>query len=346
MTTPGRIPELDAVRGLAAVGVVLFHAFPHLFFWGWSCVDLFFVLSGYLITSICLDRCQEANFLRSFYLRRICRIWPVYFMTLLVVTFLNALSPNGFPIDTWHWHALFLQNTSQYFNLETPPFIRSFAPSWSVAIEEQFYLVWPLLILAFGRSSVPFLATALLAAGAFGRHCYPGVINLLFTRSDGLAWGCFLAWWLWRSRDSATTAGEALRIRLLQAVGIIGAAFVITYVFTHLGNPHPQWQLLAFSGFAMLFFFIIGVSVEYSGSRWLRPLRNPVLRWFGLISYGLYMFHTPIFHFAPVIASKLWTTSPLIHQFITWSCIVLLPAASWYLVERPILSLKFGSKAT
>src|SRR4051794_29428646 len=91
-----RTPELDAVRGLAAVGVVLFHASPFNFTCGWSCVDLFFVLSGYLITTIICHQSKEKGFLRTFYLRRIYRIWPVYFLTLAAVLLLNQYSRTGY----------------------------------------------------------------------------------------------------------------------------------------------------------------------------------------------------------------------------------------------------------
>ncbi len=341
MTTTQRIPELDAVRGLAAVGVVLFHAFPFVFFAGWSCVDLFFVLSGYLITTIILTRGFGPGFLKSFYVRRICRIWPVYFVTLLMVLVLNGLSPHRYPIDTLHWHLLFLQNTSQYFGFSKPPFIHSFGPSWSVAIEEQYYLVWPLLILALGKRSIPCLALMLLIACALGRWLIPGAIDILFTRGDGLAWGCLLAWMLWHA---SRYPGIRWHHWVIQLTAIVGTVFVAAYFVNFWGEPVPQWASVSFSGFSILFFALIGTCVLYSGSRFLTIFRNPVLRWFGTISYALYMFHVPIFHFTPTILAKIGIESSIAIAVGTWSSIVILPTLSWYLLEKPILSWSAGSK--
>jgi peptidoglycan/LPS O-acetylase OafA/YrhL len=332
-----RIPELDGVRGLAAIGVVLFHAFPFVFFVGWSCVDLFFVLSGYLITTIVLTKSWSLQFLGQFYLRRSRRIWPVYFLTLIAVLILNGLSPNGYSSADWPLHAIFLQNTPKYFGIETAPFVRSFAPSWSVAIEEQFYLFWPLLILGFGRKSVPWLASALLVSCAIGRWFVPAAIDLLFTRGDGLAWGCFLAWLLWQSQMDASGRFGLWAIRVLQSTSILGAAFVVTYLMVFWGEPHPQWTRISFTGFGMLFFSLIGMSVVYRGSPYLAVLRIPLLRWFGTISYAMYMFHVPIFHFLPPILLRLgiqWLPAQIA---LTWICIIALPAISWYVLERPIL---------
>src|SRR3954466_11966508 len=105
-----RIKELDALRGLAALTIVLFHVYPHQVFMGWSAVDLFFVLSGYLITSIIINNLSNKGFLTSFYSRRILRIWPVYYLTLAAVLILNAFSRTGYPTDGLFQHLTFTQN--------------------------------------------------------------------------------------------------------------------------------------------------------------------------------------------------------------------------------------------
>jgi len=320
-----RIPELDGVRGLAAIGVVLFHAFPNVFFIGWSCVDLFFVLSGYLITTIIVSRPWKDGFLKEFYLRRVCRIWPVYFLTLVAVMILNSLSPRGFSADAWPYHALFLQNTSWYFLIPPSEFIPSFGPSWSVAIEEQFYLFWPLLLLRLRRTSVPWLAFGLLSACALVRWLIPESINILLTRGDGLGWGCLLGWLLWQQANGKAIGLTKLTIRSTAA---LGGLFVALYVLAHWGNPHPQWRYFVFSGFGMLFFALIGTCVLYTGNPFLALFRNPLLRWFGTISYAMYLFHIPIFHFTPAFLDRLHIESSTIQFLATWLWIVTLPAFS------------------
>src|SRR5437868_3369959 len=124
-----RIPELDSLRGLAAVGVVFFHAYPYVFFVGWCCVDLFFVLSGFLITSIILHEGGKRGFAKVFYFRRMIRIWPVYYVALASVLFLNSLSRTGHSTQGLPYNLLFLQNIQGYWKGTIPPFPASFGPS-------------------------------------------------------------------------------------------------------------------------------------------------------------------------------------------------------------------------
>jgi peptidoglycan/LPS O-acetylase OafA/YrhL len=331
-----RIPELDAIRGSAAIGVVLFHAFPHAFYWGWSCVDLFFVLSGYLITTIIITQQGCDGFLRSFYLRRIRRIWPVYFLTLGVVVILNRFSRTGYPTDGLALHLLFLQNTPRYFGLPIRPFISSFATSWTVAIEEQFYVIWPLLVVAIGRAGIPWMVGILIALSAAFRIFIPDHNDLMLTRCDGLALGCFLAWLLLADEDPASSRRNS---RVLALAATVGAAYFILYLIMFWANPIPGWRHASFTAFGLLFFALIGSCVRYSGARLLTPLRNPVLRWFGTISYSLYLFHLPVFYYCPSLLGRAGIRSPTLQTGITWILVVSLPTISWYCLERPILDL-------
>lgn len=326
--TKARIPELDALRGLAAVGVVLHHAFPGWFSWGWACVDLFFVLSGYLITSIILAGGARPGFLKDFYTRRAARIWPVYFLTLGAVLTVNALSQRGYPTDGLWWHLAFLQNVPEYWGAIPPPFVPTFGPSWSVAVEEQFYLVWPLLILAVGGRRVWALAVAMFLACVLIRAVV-SANDLLFTRGDGLAFGCFLAWLLRPERNRARVG-----LVFVTATGLTGALFVATYLAVYPFDAEPHWRAACFTGWAMLWVGAVGACVLWTGRPALAPLRFGPLRWLGTISYGLYMFHLPVMHYLSTAAgmSEGWPRAALL-----WAAIFALPAASWYLLERPVL---------
>src|SRR4051794_491003 len=103
-----RIPELGALRGIAAGSGVLFHAYPFTFYLGWGGVELFFVLSGYLITTIVMNDEGKPKFLQRFYLRRISRIWPVYYLTLFAVVVLNRFSPRGYSTAGFWRHVVFI----------------------------------------------------------------------------------------------------------------------------------------------------------------------------------------------------------------------------------------------
>ena len=146
---PSYIPELQGLRGLAVLAVVLYHSRPRLAGtplyapaqWGWAGVNLFFVLSGFLITSILFESQTSPKYFRNFYGRRALRIWPVYVLV-LIVCYLNAPWFIGLPIlaairtAPWWAYLLFLQNL---FHLALPPAI---SPTWSLAIEEQYYFLW------------------------------------------------------------------------------------------------------------------------------------------------------------------------------------------------------------
>ena len=334
-----RIPELDGMRGLAAILIVLFHAFPYgLLFWGWSGVDLFFILSGFLITTIILTQSDSSGFLRSFYLRRVFRIWPVYYLTLGGVLFVNCFSSTGYTTSGLLNHLFFLQNCQRYFDWPIPAFIHPFSPSWSVAVEEQYYLVWPLLLLLLGGRCVPFLAAGFLALSVFGRTTMlPNMPYLLLTRGDGLALGCFLAWMI-KSRPFPMKDG-AIRW-VLNISGAVGSVYAVVYLIRFWRNPIPQWEATCFTGFSLLFFGLVGLCILNTGSPLLAPLRNPVLRWFGTISYAMYLFHLPLMTYAGAILDRIGIHSLVFQSIITWLLIVGLPAASWYLLESPILRWK------
>ncbi len=165
--TRDRVPELDGLRGLAILLVIICHYVGNAnhgavgkwqyrmlsaFNIGWSGVDLFFVLSGFLIGGILLDQRESLNYFRAFYMRRVFRILPLYYgWTLLFGVLVLAatwLAPGRFPVayqDLWQVpvHLLFLQNF--WIGMQKWPWIW-FVVTWSLAVEEQFYLVAPLLV--------------------------------------------------------------------------------------------------------------------------------------------------------------------------------------------------------
>jgi len=155
----GWIPALDGIRGLAILMVMLFHYGGNLertnpigrlvgglFSFGWSGVDLFFVLSGFLITGILLDSRNAENYFSSFYARRVLRIFPAYYVSLaLLLLILPMLDPPlrlSLPSDQW-MYVFYAQNWVGIFDY---PGRGLLTPYWSLAVEEQFYLVWPLVV--------------------------------------------------------------------------------------------------------------------------------------------------------------------------------------------------------
>ena len=187
-----RVKELDSIRGLAALTIVIYHLwFPTVGVFGLA-VDLFFVLSGYLITTIILDNALTEGFLVSFYVRRSLRIWPVYYLTLLAVVLINALLPVSENLGDLPFYLTYTQELAHCCMGREPSFPLAFRHTWSLAIEEQFYILWPVMIWIGGRRALFTMALGSIALAVISRAC--GVNHfILLTRCDGLALGGLLA---------------------------------------------------------------------------------------------------------------------------------------------------------
>ena len=159
-----RILEFDAIRGLAALAIIVNHIwFPSVVPLT-AGVYLFFVLSGFLITSIIIKNLHKPNFLIAFYGRRSLRIWPIYYIALIVVIIFNFISPGPEPLEGLPYFLTYTQNIQEYWFGIAPPFIHGFQHTWTLAIEENFYLFWPLLIYVFGPLAILSLGTPVWAA--------------------------------------------------------------------------------------------------------------------------------------------------------------------------------------
>ena len=157
------IPELDGLRALAIVGVLLFHLHVPGAEFGWAGVQLFFVLSGFLITGILLNSKARSDYFSRFYVRRTLRIFPIYFLLLglvLVYALLRRLPYSGFP-----WYAFYFQNYYIGWTSNHTQFPGLFAHTWSLAVEEQFYLLWPLIVWVLSPRSLIAFCCMLIVGG-------------------------------------------------------------------------------------------------------------------------------------------------------------------------------------
>src|SRR5947209_8320002 len=150
-----RVKELDALRGIAALVVVLGHIGAlHGSFkvpYSWTAVDLFFVLSGFLITSILLRHEPTGPFFASFYARRGLRIWPIYYLSLLALAAINPWLPTPYALDGMPQFLTYTQTSFMYWTNDVRPGLHALDHTWTLAIEEQFYLIWPALVFLAGR---------------------------------------------------------------------------------------------------------------------------------------------------------------------------------------------------
>ncbi len=342
-----RVAELDALRAFAAVVILFFHLDARGYFPGWSGVDLFFVLSGYLITSILLRNSGGPGFLPRFYARRTLRIWPTYYLVLLGLVALNPFLASPASWKGLPYALTFTQNVPLYRGKLPPEAHPGFDHAWTLALEEQFYLVWPPLVLLVGRRKLPYLALAVIALNLACRDGGNGVLpkyseRLLAARSDGFALGGLLAWSLaeggW-ARLRPDRAGRAFA----SAVGL--ASFYLIWgcwnysSLGFIGLPTPMWPAETIFAFGLLYAGIIGLVALHAGHPWLAPLRSRPLVYLGQISYGLYLYHVVVY-WAVDGCGRLQFAQPWPIQAKKLALTLVAAVLSWHLIERPIRAWK------
>ena len=338
---PGYIPELEGLRGLAVLAVVFYHCHPRLegtwvhyaSLWGWAGVNLFFVLSGFLITSILLEARGKPHYFRNFYGRRALRIWPVYLLVLIVV-YLNAPWFIGPTISAaiksapWLAYIFFVQNL---FHLTLPPAI---GPTWSLAIEEQYYFLWAPVVRFLRR---PWMLAAVLAAALVAspllRLANLPWMTLTHTliHLDGIALGSLIALGL-------HTLPLSRRHWLWMGLGAMVLGFTATATFAGGTALLDSALAVAFAG-AML------AAIASTGAR--NPLnaalRRGPLAFYGRISYGLYMIHIMVFIYFgwfDLRMDRYGLAGNLAVVAFRFAASTLFATALWYGFESRILKLK------
>jgi peptidoglycan/LPS O-acetylase OafA/YrhL len=367
------LPSLDGLRGLAIL-LVLLHNFDVLelggdralgsvlvkefFYIGWIGVQLFFVLSGYLITRGLLVTQDRPDYFERFFVKRVLRIFPLYYLALLV--FLVLLPATGWVEQrTMQYSPLWLW---AYLSNWTTPFEPTGGPLphfWSLAVEEQFYLVWPLLLWKLRLRHIWWLCLGLTALAPLLRWLlvlqgFPdeALYEFTFSRMDALTAGAALATW-----DQGRALHGATRWRAwhLQLIGLLllMAAAVASHGFRRIGMV-PQvlgYSLLALSFAAFTGWALLADQARSRGgsvSRWSAVLRWSVLRKFGQYSYAIYVFHKPLHDLVGEPLLRHWTGQPhtaepgtaLLYFAMATAVTYGLGWLSWHAIERYFMSLK------
>ena len=340
-----RIKELDSIRGLAALIIVIYHLwFPAVGALGLA-VDLFFVLSGYLITVIILDNALTEGFLFSFYARRSLRIWPVYYLTLGAVVLINGFLPTPGNLADLPLYLTYTQEVAHSWMGREPTFPLAFRHTWSLAIEEQFYIFWPVMIWLVGRRGLPVMALAVIAVAVVARIC--GVNHfVLITRCDGLALGGLLARLIGeRVRTQQMSFRHRARFITL-SLAASGVVLMMLFSIKLLNERRPGLappstiDSLKMLGANLTLFATVGGIVLHAGRSELRWLRNPLLAYLGTISYGIYLYHHILFKLWDNFAVRYGWPENLVVDLFKLGASIVLAMLSWHLVERPILALK------
>jgi peptidoglycan/LPS O-acetylase OafA/YrhL len=306
----GHILPLDGLRGIAILLVMIFHqtvmtaatevdeAFLTVTGFGWCGVDLFFVLSGFLITGILFDSRESAGYFRNFYCRRIVRIFPLYYAVLFVALVIlpripHAKSANFSRMagdEPWYW--LYLSNFAIARAGQWRHAILDV--SWSLAIEEQFYLVWPVVVLVCSRasllriSSMLVLAAPVLRALLLWADAAPIAIYVLTpTRIDALAIGAWVAL-------AARQPGGLIWLRRIgRPVSAVAGVAVLGFLVSGRTFCWDPWiQVAGYTALALLAASALVAALTCSPKGWFyQVLTHPLLRSFGKYSYALYLFH-------------------------------------------------------
>ncbi|MGZ8471813.1 MAG: acyltransferase family protein [Gemmatirosa sp.] len=370
--TPSHIPALDGLRGIAVLLVLVNNLYPGeprtfvdgmLYLvtnTGWTGVDLFFVLSGFLITGILLDTQGAPGHFRAFYARRLLRIFPLYYgFLLLLFVVLPAVVP--LPADDlriarsaqgWYWS--YLGNVRLAFGAP----IARLEPGlfWSLAVEEQFYLAWPLVVWAAGRRRLVQLCVAMLAVSLAlrvgwrlvdgSRQAMNAIYVLTPTRWDGLAVGALLA-----VAARSPTAWPTVARRAWPVAGAALALLAATFVVRKGLLAHDVVvQTVGYSAVAVAAGAVLaGAVAARPGTRVARLFGHPALRVFGRYSYGIYVYqglvrywlwhHVPFVMTLPLVAGLQAPAAALV--LVGASALTTAVAVvSYHVLERPFLRLK------
>lgn len=357
--------ELQGLRAIAVIAVILAHAKIGLFSGGFIGVDIFFVLSGYLISKILIleNQCDGTVNLLNFYSRRIKRLLPSLTLMIVMTTLLSSylLPKADFLVLTSSWLSALTWTSNFYFALENVDYFATsvskdiFLHTWSLAVEEQFYLLWPLLFISgtlriatnsktstVGRPSF-FKVILILALLSFLAMLYLIKTNphhayyLMPSRIWQFCFGAFVA--IIHIRSDNPQVLSTTNANLASTAGIIGLTTLgggIVGLNANLTYP-GFWALIPSVGTAL----IIWSCNQNKTGLVAHILSHPVLVWIGDRSYSLYLWHWPIL----VLGFILYPEPNLNHLLLFVLCFVLISMLNYRLVEIPFWKGKFSRKS-
>jgi peptidoglycan/LPS O-acetylase OafA/YrhL len=358
---------LDGLRGAAVLLVILHHGIVvssggsrdglyQLAAFGWVGVDLFFVLSGFLITGILCDTRKERNYFGKFYIRRALRIFPLYYAALLALLICLPLMDlrSGMEFRRYQgWYWAYMVNILSSLHPYAPSVART-GHLWSLAVEEQFYVLWPVVVLLLDLRRLRRVCIAAIVAAPILRAVLLfqldldglWVYTLLPTRIDALMVGALLAI---AARDAETMALlERWLGRLATfALVVVGAVAFREHSFMF---RNRDVQLFGYSAICILAGALVAALTWSSRTSWLkRTCESRLLRWFGRYSYAGYVIHFPLMFLllgswtrilGPTHLTLTGVAGRLSFTLVSLCASSGLAFLSWYVIERPFLRMK------
>ncbi|MCX5743412.1 MAG: acyltransferase [Proteobacteria bacterium] len=326
-----RIAQLDGLRAFAFLGVFLRHAIK--FPLGWVGVDVFFVLSGYLITRNLMglrETTPPGRTFGVFYFRRVLRILPPYYLALIAMLLVQHIAASDAA-----WYFGFVSNFRDAF---VGQIVGVYAPMWSIAVEEQFYLIWPCIVLFVPVRRLPLVFGLVIVIAPIFRYAmtpygFDAVYTLMPGRMDLLAAGALLAY---VDKRVPTFFVEYRRKFLLIGLATV-ATFAIISISDKTFRTNLALPLFNVVGFGLTAVFSVVVFCYVRGLEKgvvMRVLMNPVLQYVGKISYMCYLIHMVVLDLLkPLHLGKI----PV--SILGLLGTIAIATASWYLAEQPLQKL-------
>lgn len=338
----GHIPFLDGVRGMAVLLVFCYHCAPYgwkasWLSFGWSGVDLFFVLSGFLITGILLKAKDGKNYYKNFFVRRFLRLFPLYYSVLLFVIYL--LPWLGYQL---HNHET-LRDIQVYFWTYVPnvfialkgnPEFTGFNHFWSLGVEEQFYLIWPLIV----RNLKPKNLLKLAVIGILGSIALrninpytPFAYMFPLCRTEGLLLGCIAAVLVsdnYKLKSAITLSGLAVSALVVA---------IVSYYSGTMDLNGKYWIHIGYTAIDLVYFFLLlTLFAKGKVSEYLQKAFSPwALRQLGKYSYGVYVYHAIILYI--LFDDKI---KDGVDFLLISGATIVISILSFHFLEMPFLRLK------
>lgn len=360
----GKIEELEGLRGIAILLVTIHHFWPEadgiyeslksFAHFGWIGVDLFFVISGFLIGGILLDTKGNDHYFKNFYARRILRIFPLYYavvISLFIVIPFSQSMIHG--LSYWEtefikeagnplWYLTFTGNIRESITGVEPSFL--LAPLWSLSIEEQFYLLTPLLIHSTSHKQLRLILFLFICVSPIFRYAmfefFPSNERIQYlatiSRFDNLSAGLLLALFV---RKKIVIASRYLSHYLLLSTILIALIFI----WGGFDRFSFFCRVCGYSFLAGYFYLVVFWTLENRNSKKTALLRNKFLMYIGSLCFGLYILQRPVEVFLVKSLSYIGfdlNSFPLLSLFAKTLCSIIVSQLVWSYFEKPINNLK------
>jgi len=334
------IQQLDGLRAFSVLGVILYHLGVPGFGMGWLGVSFFFVLSGFLITRILIESKESNNFFSNFYIRRSLRIFPLYYLYIFIV-FIYCLYFDVQGVNNWLYYVFYLQNYTMAWNGFAYVPGQEFGHTWSLAVEEQFYLLWPLVVFLCNRNLIIISAIMLSCVAIASRFYlaeYTSIVSFapLFSTMDTLLIGAIIAVISVNKRAMKIFSCALLAVGLFWFISVV--KFGVLIYGWHKGIEAANQSLYLSS--SILFAGVIGVIA--SGVVKAKFLTIAPLIYLGKISYGLYLWHPFAIQVVDSLQYRghlLWITGPMVLAS-KLALTIAISALSFKFFELPFLRMK------